>query len=258
MSDISTSAVASLRSRTGVSILECKKVLEEANGDEEKAIELLRKRGAAHAAKKSEREQYEGIVFVHESEGKAGVLFLRCETDFVARDEYFLALGEELVTALCTRGKEVASVLAKERLREAVQKFGENISVGEMEILEGKILGSYVHSNGKIAVVVCLDDGTVDIARNVAMHAAAMNPLYVAPEEVPQEEVEKEKTLWREQLAKEGKSEEIIEKILVGKEKKFREENALLTQDFVKDPSTTVQQYISGTKITGYTRISVT
>jgi elongation factor Ts len=257
MTDISASMVGSLRSRTGVSILECKKALEEANGDEEKAIELLRKRGVAQASKKAERDQSEGSVFANEGNGTASLIFLKCETDFVARDENFIALGQELATTLREKGEDALKALAEEKLPGAVQKLGENISIGETHKVEGSTLGHYVHSNGKIGVLISLDGGNGDIAKDIAMHAAAMNPQFVSPDEVSNEAVESEKNIWKEQLAKEGKPEEIIEKIMVGKEKKFREENALITQDFVKDPSITVQQHLNDATVSGYVRIAV-
>lgn len=257
MPEISASAVASLRARTGVSILECKKALEEAGGDEEKAIELLRKRGAAQAAKKADREQFEGIVFVHQEVGKAGVLFLRCETDFVARDDNFMSVGTELATVLCNEGEEAVKAAAEQKIPDAVQKLGENISVGEVHRIEGAVLGNYVHTNGKIAVVVSLDGGTEELAKDVAMHAAAMNPEYVSPDDVPAEAVESEKAIWKEQLEKEGKPAEIMEKIMSGKEAKFREENALETQEFVKEPGKTVREYLGDASITKYVRVAV-
>lgn len=257
MSEISASAVASLRSRTGVSILECKKALEEAGGDEEKAIELLRKRGVAQAAKKADREQSEGSVFAHQENGKAGILFLKCETDFVARDDNFIALGTELATALCNEGEEAAKSLAEKKLPDAVQKLGENISLGETHVVEGASIGSYVHGNGKIGVLIALDGGEEGVARDIAMHAAAMNPLYRTPEEVPAEDVAAEKKIWEEQLQQEGKPAEIMEKIMLGKEKKFREENALISQEFVKEPGKTVNDILSGASVTEYIRISV-
>lgn len=257
MADTSTAAISSLRSRTGVSILECKKALDEAGGDEERAIELLRKSGAAQAAKKATRDQSEGLIFVDEENGTAAIVFLRCETDFVARDDNFISLGKELASTLRSEGEEATKALAEEKVTAAVQKLGENISLGEMSRLESSVLGYYVHSNGKIGVVVCLEGGSPDIARDVAMHAAAMNPSFVTPEDVPEEDVNKEKEIWKEQLAKEGKPEEIMEKIMIGKEKKFREENALTTQEFVKDPSKTVGQLLDGATISHYVRLSV-
>src|SRR3989338_1333371 len=157
MSHISTSAISSLRSRTGVSILECKKALEDAAGDEEKAIELLRKRGIALAAKKAARDQSEGLIFGKEKSGTAALVYVKCETDFVARDDNFLALGEALVNTLLADGEEAAKKLAGTKVPEAVQKLGENISLGALHRIEGSVLGRYVHTNGKIGVIVALE-----------------------------------------------------------------------------------------------------
>ncbi|MDA1208942.1 MAG: translation elongation factor Ts [bacterium] len=257
MTTVSASAVSSLRSRTGVSILECKNALEEAGGDEEKAIEFLRKRGIAQAAKKADREQKEGSVFIDEADGKAGVVFIQCETDFVARDDNFRSLGASLAEALRTGGEDAAKAAGEELISAMVQKLGENISLGEMHVVEAGTIGSYVHSNGKIGVVIGLDGGSTEIAKDIAMHAAAMSPTYVSPEEVSEEEVAKEKDIWTEQLTTEGKPAEIIEKIMIGKEKKYREENALVSQDFVKDPSMTIEKYLDGATVTAYVRVAV-
>ena len=254
MPEVSASAVASLRARTGVSILKCKKALEEAGGDEEKAIDILRKSGLSEVAKKSERDQSEGKVFIADGDAKAAMVMLRCETDFVARDDAFNALGQELATALLQDG---STDKAEGGIPAAVQKLGENISLGEVHIVEAPVVGSYVHSNAKIGVIIGLDGGDVAKAKDVAMHAAAMNPEYVLPDDVPAEAVEKEKSIWKEQLASEGKPAEIMEKIMLGKEKKFREENALLKQDFVKEPGTTVEEYLAGAKVQDYVRLAV-
>ena len=140
---------------------------------------------------------------------------------------------------------------------ELVNKLGENIGLVEMRVIEGAVLGTYVHSNAKIGVIVALATGAEDAAKDAAMHAAAMNPQVVSPEEVKAEAVEKEKAIWREQLKKEGKPEAIWDKIMLGKEKKFREESALLRQPFAKDPSKTVEQHLAGAKVTAYVRLSV-
>ena len=257
MSPVSAQAVSSLRTRTGVSILACKEALEEAGGDEEKAIEILRKRGIAQATKKAAREQAEGLVFLKENGKAAALVILRCETDFVARDDAFQAVGRELVETLLDKDQGTAQSLADKKVPELVQKLGENITVGEMHRIESPVLGTYLHSNAKIGVIVGLEDGTVELARDAAMHAAAMNPLYVSPNDVSAGMVEKEKDIWREQLAKEGKPAQIMDKIMIGKEKKFREENALLTQPFVKDSSMTVGKYLGNAKVTAYVRVSV-
>lgn len=257
MSNITAAAVASLRARTGVSMMACKEALEEAGGNEEKAIELLRKRGIAQAAKKAARDQMEGLVFVKEQDGKAAAVLLRCETDFVARDAAFNTAGTALVDTLVSSGKEAAAKKAEEILPELVQKLGENITVGEMHLVESPVIGAYLHSNAKIGVLVGLSAGTREQARDAAMHAAALGPQFVRPDDVSADAVAKEKEIWAEQLKKEGKPEAMFDKIMVGKEKKYREESSLLTQPFVKDPSKTVAQYLAPAEVTAYVRLSV-
>lgn len=254
---ITASAVSSLRARTGVSILAVKQALEEAQGDEEKAIEILRKRGLAQAAKKAGREQAEGLVFLKDDGKRAGVVLLRCETDFVARDENFQNAGRAILDVVMKEGNEKAKAVAEEHVPALVQKLGENISVGEVHMVEAPVLGSYLHSNAKIGVVIGLEGGSVEQARDVAMHAAAMSPQFVRPDDVPPAAVEKEKEIWREQLKKEGKPEAMFNKIMIGKEKKFREESSLLKQPFVKDTSKSVEQYLGGAKVVSYVRVSV-
>ncbi len=258
MSNISAAAVQSLRARTGVSILAVKQALEEANGDEEKAIELLRKRGLAQAAKKAERDQKEGLVFMKQEGNKAALVLLRCETDFVARDDNFQTAGNAIVEALLKDGEDAAKKIADEKVPELVQKLGENITLGEAHLFEGKIVGTYLHSNAKVGVMIELEDGTVEQARDVSMHAAAFSPNFISPSDVSAEAVAKEKEIWAALLSKEGKPAEIQEKIMIGKEKKFREESALLTQSFAKDPSKTVEQFLGGPKVKNYVRVSIT
>lgn len=254
---MSTLAVVSLRKRTGVSISACKEALDEAKGDEEKAIEILRKRGIAQAAKKAIREQKEGCMFSAEDGNSAAMVLLHCETDFVARDTGFQTLGKDLVNTLLKEGSNRLKTLADEHLPVAVQKLGENISLGEHHRIEAPVKGTYIHTNGKIGVIIGLDSGTEEQARSVAMHAAAMNPQYVSPDDVPPDAVEKEKEIWRAQLAKEGKPAQIMEKIMMGKEKKFREENALLKQEFVKEPGKSVEQYLGKAKVVSYVRVEI-
>ena len=257
MSPISAKDIAELRARTGVSISACKEALDEAHGDQEKAIELLRKRGIAQAAKKASRDQAEGCVFTAEAPGKAATVLIRCETDFVARDTAFQSIGTELAQTIVSKGLAAAEKIASEKIPELVQKLGENISVGEAHLVEAPVIGVYLHSNAKIAVAIGMEGGNRDMARDAAMHAAAMSPLYVHPEEAPTGTLEKEREIWKEQLAKEGKPAQIVDKILIGKEKKYREENALLTQPFAKDPSKTVGQYLGDAKVVSYIRLSV-
>lgn len=255
---MSTLAVVSLRQRTGVSISACKEALDEAKGDEEKAIEILRKRGIAQAAKKAVRDQKEGFMFSAEDAGSAAVVLLHCETDFVARDAGFQTLGKDLVKVLLKEGSDRLKTLADEHIPAAVQKLGENISLGEHHRIEAPVKGVYIHTNGKIGVIIGLDSGgTEEQARSVAMHAAAMNPQYVSPDDVLPEAIEKEKEIWRAQFAKDGKPAQIMDKIMMGKEKKFREENALLKQEFVKEPGKSVEQYLGKAKVVSYVRVEI-
>lgn len=257
MSPVTPSNVSSLRQRTGVPILECKKALEEANGNEELAIEILRKRGIAQAAKKAARDQFEGLVFLGQESEKAAFILLKCETDFVARDAIFRTAGQSLADALLKSGEAALQTLAAQTTPALVQKLGENITLGEFHLLTGQTIGTYLHTNSKIGVAIVLEGGTVEAARSVAMHAAAMNPTVTHPEDIPAEKVEKEKEIWREQLKKEGKPEAMLDKIMLGKEKKFREENALLKQPFVKDPTKTVEQFLGSARVLKYVRLAV-
>ena len=257
MPTITAAAVQQLRSRTGVGIVAVKQALTDAGGDEEKAIELLRKRGLSQAVKKADRDQTEGGIFIAEAAEKAALIVLKCETDFVGRNDAFVALGQELATSLVQDGAAKVKALADAKLPEAVQKLGENISVGETLEVSAPVIASYVHSNRKIGVIIGMETGDVAKAKDVAMHAAAMNPMYVSPDQVPAEAVAKEKEIWKEQMKNDKKPPEILEKIMLGKERKFREENALLKQPFVKDMSMTVEKYLGGAKVTSYQRVAI-
>lgn len=249
--------VAELRARTGAGILDAKNALDEANGDAEKAIEILRKKGQAQAVKKSSRGQSEGGIFIASSAKKAALVFVKCETDFVARSEPFIKLGQSLAQTLHDKGQAGFDALAKEKLPGAVMEMGENISLGEAKVVEAPVIGTYVHSNRKIGVIIGLDGGTTQQAVDASMHAAAMSPSYVTPEEVSGDAVTKEREIWKEQMAKEKKPPEILEKIMAGKERKFREENALVTQPFVKDQNTTVGKMLGAAKVKAYARVAV-
>jgi len=254
---VTAAQVSTLRARTGVGILDAKSALEEAGGDEEKAIEILRKKGKAQAVKKAGREQSEGIIFVQATDTKAAIVTVKCETDFVARSEVFQKFGKDLAAKLLKDGKAAFDAYAAEKVPAAVLELGENISLGDAQLLEAPVIGSYVHLTGKIGVVVGLKQGTKEQATDVAMHGAALNPLYVRPSEVADEAVTKEKEIWREQMKGDKKPPEIQEKILQGKEKKFREENALLTQPFVKDSSKTVEKMLGGDTVVSYVRMAL-
>lgn len=256
MAEVSAKAVMELREKTGVSMMACKKALQEASGDFEKAIEVLRKSGAEKAIKKADRETGEGAVAVA---GHA-VVSVRCETDFVARNEQFLAFLQHLAEVADKDGAAAAEKLFETERAGLVAKLGENISFGEARVLTGgTVVGSYVHSNRKFAGIVALEGGNDELARDLAMHVVASSPEVLTPEEIPASLVSKEKEIWTDQLKREGKPEAIIEKIMLGKEKKFREENALIKQPFVKNQEITVEALLgqSGAKAAGFLRVKV-
>jgi len=248
--------IKELREMTGVSMSACKSALEEANGDMDKAIDVLRKKGEAKAVDRAARETHQGVVSMKAEGNKVAMASLLCETDFVARGEDFNSVVDLLAQKLLDGSLKPEDTEVPE-VKELVLKAGENIKIGKMALVEGGNIGTYIHTNKKIGVIISLEGGNAEIARDVAMHAAATNPACVSPDEVPQEAVDKEKEIWREQLAKEGKPAEIVEKIMMGKEKKFREENALLKQQFVKNPEQTIEQVLAGATIKTFVRIAV-
>jgi elongation factor Ts len=178
---------------------------------------------------------------------------LCCETDFVARSDEFVATADALAA------KELAGDLgeAPSELEELGLKLGEKIHITDRVVLESDHVGDYVHSTGKIGVLVALDGGSDDLARDIAMHTAAMNPAVISPEEVSAEAIEKESELWKDDLAKSGKPEDMWEKIMMGKENKFRSGLALLKQDFVKEPGQKVEQVLGDAKVKEFHRFAI-
>ena len=237
-------------------MMACKKALVEAQGNEELAIEILRKSGEAKAAAKSDRETKEGCVSVVIAGNKAVIASLNCETDFVARNDQFVALTEKVARLYLEKG-DAAQAEVDTILKENIITLGENITLGKMEVLEGEVLGFYVHSNRKVAAVAALSGGTEDQARDVAMHITAQNPTVLSPEEVDGTSIAKESEIYKEQLRNEGKPEAMLDKIIEGKVKKFKEEQALLTQSFIKDPSQTITAMLGSAKVSGFKRIEV-
>ena len=259
--------VKELRERTGLGLLECKKALAAADGDVDKAIEELRKSSGMKAAKKAGRTAADGVVAARVAEdGSYGVLVeINSETDFVARDENFLGFVDKVVTAAFDgRQTDVAALMAGglEEARQAlVQKIGENINVRRAEVVtaDSGVVGSYVHGNNRIAVLVALTGGEQDLARDVAMHVAAVNPQVVAPADMPEELVDKEKEIYTAQALESGKPPEIVEKMIGGRIKKFLAENSLVEQAFVKDPDVTVGKLVAGAgaEVASFTRFEV-
>ncbi len=244
--------IKSLRDRTGVSTMACKKALEETQGDEEKAHEFLRKKGEAKAAERMDRTTKNGVVAVETRDGKAAIVSLGCETDFVAKNEDFIKAAQQIAAKLLKEGEntDLTSEIGDLNI-----KMGEKVEVKDKKVVSGKNMGRYIHSNNKIAVVVSLNGGDTETAKDIAMHIAAMNPKVISPEDVAEELIEKEREIWTEQLKNEGKPESIIEKIMSGKERKFREESALISQAFVKDPEKTIEMLLGGVKVDGFWRL---
>ena len=266
MAAVSASMVKELRERTGLGMMECKKALVEAGGDIEVAIEDLRKSSGMKAAKKAGRTAADGIVAAKVAEdGSYGVLVeVNSETDFVARDDNFLAfVGKVVDKAFEDKQGDVAALMAGEleSAREAlVQKIGENISVRRVSVVEAEgAVGSYVHSNNRIGVLVALKGGDVEVARDVAMHVAAVNPLVAKPDDMSAELIEKEREIYTAQAQESGKPPEIIEKMIDGRIRKYLAENSLTEQAFVKDPDTTVGKLLksAGADILGFGRLVV-
>lgn len=246
MAAISASLVKELRDRTGLGMMECKKALTESDGDIELAIEEMRKNSGMKAAKKAGRTAADGVVAAKIAEdGKSGILVeVNSETDFAARDAGFLAFVNQVVNrAVESNETDVAKLMAGELegAREAlVQKIGENISVRRIVILNEAVVGQYVHGNNRIGVLVALTGGDAELAKDIAMHIAAVNPQFVRQSDVHQDVIDKEKEIFTAQAAQSGKPAEIIEKMIGGRISKFLAEVSLLDQPFVKNPEVKV------------------
>ncbi len=269
MANITASMVKELRERTGLGMMDCKKALAEADGDMEKAIEDLRKASGLKAAKKASRVAAEGIVLTKVAEdGNYGVIIeVNSETDFVARDDNFLAFaGQALDQAFANKDADVAALLEgglEDARQSLVQKIGENINLRRIERVgfedanEG-IVESYVHGS-RIAVIIALKGGDEALARDIAMHIAAVNPMCIRAEDVPEDVLAKESEIYSAQARESGKPEEIIEKMISGRLQKFIAEVSLTEQAFVKDPDSKVGDLLkeAGADIVQFIRFEV-
>ena len=268
MAKITAALVKQLREQTGAGMMECKKALTEADGDMDKAIDVLRTRGLAAAQKKQGRATNEGVVAVYTSEdGKlASLLEVNCETDFVARTDKFKDIAAGFAKAVAVadpadidalKAVEVEGTSVADQLTEAIHIIGENMQLGKFarETLEGNgLIDSYIHGEGNIGVLVSLtcakpetaaDDEFKTRAHDIALQIAAMNPIAIDEASVPADVVEHEKAIYKEQAAESGKPEEIQEKMATGRLKKFFKEVCLVDQVFVKDPDLTIKAYIA-------------
>lgn len=267
---VTAALVKELREKTGAGMMDCKKVLTETDGDLEKAAELLRERGIAKAAKKSGRVAAEGIVEAYISEdGKVGAIVeVNSETDFVAKNEEFKAFvmdvakqvvlnNPETVEALleepsiAIEGKKVSEVLV-----EKIATIGENLTIRRFARFETQngLVEKYIHGDGKIAVLVNMENGNNELAKDICMQIAAVKPEFIDREQVPAERLEKEKEILKQQTINEGKPEAIAEKIVMGRINKFYEEICLVDQEFVKDSSMKVSQVLNGAKVVEFAR----
>lgn len=263
---ITASLVKELRERTGLGMMECKKALVETDGDIEAAIDNLRKASGLKAAKKAGRTAAEGVIVTRTADDNSVVMLLEInsETDFVARDENFLNFANKVADVAFEKKEADVAVLMADGLeseREAlVQKIGENISVRRVEFVggEGKTVEAYVHG-GRIAAAVELTGGNAELAKDIAMHVAAINPQFVSPEGIPADVLEREKEVVRAQSEGSGKPAEIIEKMMVGRINKFKAEISLTEQPFVKDADIKVGALAKkeGAEIVGFTRFEV-
>jgi len=263
MAQVTASLVKELRDRTGLGMMECKRALKESGADIDKAIEELRKSSGMKAAKKAGRTAADGLVAVKTENGYGMVLEVNSETDFAARDEGFKGfVATVLDTAFATKQTDVPALLEGElgSAREAlVQKIGENISPRRVAGIEAAVVGGYVHSNNRIAVVVGLTGGDEALAKDVAMHVAAVNPAVVSSDQMPAELIQAERDIFTAQAIESGKPPEIAAKMVEGRVSKFLKESSLVDQPFVKDPDTTVGKLVKagGAEIVGYVRFEV-
>lgn len=265
MAAISAAQVKELRERTGLGMMECKKALVAADGDVEAAISDLRKNSGLKAAKKAGRTAAEGVIRLKVADDASSGMMVEVnsETDFVARDDGFLAFADNVLKAAFDNGetdmeKLVVDGLEKER-EELVQKIGENITARRAVRLEGDVVGGYVHSNNGMGALVALKGGSGELARDLAMHVTAVNPRVATPDDMPEEEVEKEREVIRSQPDMEGKKPEIVEKMMSGRIQKFLKENSLIEQGFVKNPDQAVKDLLKehGAELVSFVRYEV-
>ena len=264
--EIKASQVKELRDMTGVAMMDCKKALVECEGDIEKALDLLRSNSALKAEKKSSRVAADGILVASVNEDYATLVELNSETDFAAKDANFLSFGEKVKEYISKNKIFEASALKESSLEDdrkaLVQTIGENIQIRRVVTLEfdsSMNIGIYIHSDSKLGSLVVTKDGSDEIAKDIAMHVSAFNPLCLSQDDIDQDVLEREKAIYQNQAQDSGKPQEIMDKMVDGKIKRFLSEVSLISQNFVKDPDITVQEYLEkdGATIVSFARLKV-
>ncbi|HBE8314482.1 TPA: elongation factor Ts [Staphylococcus aureus] len=273
MATISAKLVKELREKTGAGMMDCKKALTETDGDIDKAIDYLREKGIAKAAKKADRIAAEGLVHVETKGNDAVIVEINSETDFVARNEGFQELVKEIANQVLDTKAETVEALMEttlpngksvdERIKEAISTIGEKLSVRRFAIrtkTDNDAFGAYLHMGGRIGVLTVVEGSTdEEAARDVAMHIAAINPKYVSSEQVSEEEINHEREVLKQQALNEGKPENIVEKMVEGRLRKYLQEICAVDQDFVKNPDVTVEAFLKtkGGKLDDFVRYEV-
>jgi len=273
MSKISAADVNKLRKATGAGMMDCKKALVEAEGDFDSAVEILRKKGQKVAANRADRDSSEGAVIARvNDEATVGVIVsVNCETDFVAKNESYVSLANQLADVALGHDSldsflaaDFNGMSVADKLTEQTGVIGEKIEIGGFERLDGAFVGSYIHAGNKIATLTSLSagvDGAAEAAKNVAMQAAAMNPIALNEEGVDASTVEKEIEIAKDQLRQEGKPEAMLDNIAKGKLKRFFKDNTLVNQAYIKDAKQSVSDYVksvdAGLSVTGFKRLAL-
>ncbi|SHJ58133.1 translation elongation factor Ts [Pseudozobellia thermophila] len=273
MAKITAAEVNKLRKTTGAGMMDCKKALVEAEGDFDKAIEILRKKGQKVAAKRADRDSSEGaaIAKVNADKTEGVIISLNCETDFVAKNDTFVTLANDLADLALNYDNKEAFLAAdfngmtvQDKLTEQTGVIGEKIEIGGFEKLSAPFVGSYIHAGNKIAVLTGLSaavDGAETAAKDVAMQAAAMNPVALNEDGVDQSVIDKEIEIAKDQLRQEGKPEAMLDNIAKGKLKRFFKDNTLVNQAFIKDNKQSVAQYLKSVdpnlEVTGFKRVAL-
>jgi elongation factor Ts len=257
MANITAADVNKLRKQTGAGMMDCKKALTEADGDFDKAIEIIREKGQAVAKKRSDREASEGVVFAKTTsdEKKGFIISMNCETDFVAKNDDFIKLANQIIDVAVEKQPnnidelkqlEIEGKTVEETINYYTGIIGEKLELAYYDYIEAAKVTPYIHMDNKLAALVGLNKENVDqdVAKNVAMQVAAMDPVAVDKDSVPQDVVDKEYEIGKKQAQSEGKPENILDKIAKGKVEKFMKDNTLLNQEFIRDSKKTVRQYL--------------